>query len=114
MNLTEAYTIIRNWYKANLSKIENRQNEEYFQKSKRLIEFLPDAASLSDLEMRVMLGEVIYGYLEWGYHESDGNLKMSEYAKAAFETLGISYQLSDEEKERFRSSPLWEYSFFNR
>lgn len=58
------------------------------QHSVALIDRLHEGSDLTQLELRAVLGEVIYGYLEWAYHENDGDFKMAAYAHAALEQAG--------------------------
>jgi len=87
---------------------------EYAKRSKELIGALPPAPKLNDLEIRAVLGEVIYGYLEWAYHETDGQYKMAAYAHGALEAAGLKCSLSETERQQLKGSTLWPYLMINR
>jgi hypothetical protein len=108
ISVADAYSAIRNWYTNNTSKIDTRA-DDYGRGSASLIKILPPAHVLNDLEQRAILREVIRGYLEWGYHESDNQYKMSAYAHAAFKVHGSSYNLTQAEDEILKGSHLWGY-----
>jgi hypothetical protein len=108
ISVADAYSAIRAWYKSNVSKADARGGD-YGRDSAKLIRFLPPTSALNDLEQRAILREVILGYLEWGYHQSDAQYKMAAYAHAAFEARGSSYSLSSAEKESLNTSQLWPY-----
>jgi len=103
----DAYTAIRNWYRGNAHNIQDRA-DEYARHSAVLIDVLPLASALSDLEFRAIFGEVIYGLLEWGYHQSDGRYKMAAYAHAALEAAGLSFRLTSEDQSALEVSTLWQ------
>ena len=113
VSFADAYTAIRDWYRSNVHRIQSRA-DDYSRRSVALINVLPPASALSDLEFRAVFGEVIYGFLEWAYHESDGRYKMAAYAHAALETAGLSFSLTEEERATLKTSKLWTYLFFNR
>jgi hypothetical protein len=113
ISLEKAYSKIRKWYKANIDMVRSR-NDDYGDRSVMLIEALPEANMLTDLEIRAVLGEVIYGRLEWAYHQDDGDFKMAAYSHAALDKAGISWNLSDEDKEQLKNSTLWLMFWFNR
>ncbi|WP_347242855.1 hypothetical protein, partial [Thermogutta sp.] len=94
ISLKDAYCKIRKWYQANVDMVRSR-NDDYGNRSAALIEALPPVDMLSDLEIRAILGEVIYGNLEWAYHKDDGAYKMAAYAHGALEAAGQSWSLSD-------------------
>lgn len=106
--LTDAYSAIRTWYCAHADQALAR-GDEYGRGSAALIQALPAASAVSDLEIVAVLREVILGYLEWAYHQSDGRYKMAAYAHAALEKAGRSYTLTAEETEVLKSSTLWPY-----
>ena len=113
ISLKKAYEKIRKWYQANVIGARNR-NDEYGDHSAALIETLPPGDQLSDLEIRAVLGEVIYGNLEWAYHKDDGEYKMAAYAHGALEAAGLSWSLSEEERSQLKSSPLWQHLLISR
>jgi hypothetical protein len=108
ISVADAYTAIRRWYQSNVTVTEAR-GDDYGRDSAKLIRVLPPASTLSDVEQRAVLREVIVGYLEWGYHQSDDQYKMAAYAHAAFDTSGTSYSLSPAENESLKASQLWPY-----
>ena len=87
ISVTEAYTEIRNWCRRHASKPPHLC-ADYWAKSVRLIQSLPPADQLSELEQLAVLKEVFWGLLEWAYHESNGRFKMAAYAQAAYDTIG--------------------------
>lgn len=108
ITLGETYGKVRAWCRANKAKCR-AQDDSYVQHSFALIHHLPEASDLSELELRAVLGEVIYGNLEWAYHESDDDFKMAAHAHAALEQAGFSFSLNEQEKEALKSSSLWPY-----
>jgi hypothetical protein len=113
ISLVEAYTEIKKWYQSN-NKVVLQRDDDYGRKSSELIKNLPAVKSISQLEIRAILGEVIFGYFEWAYHESNGKYKMAAYAHAALEASGFSFSLNDKEKGILKKSSLWPYLFINR
>ncbi len=108
ISLQNAYSAIRTWYQHNVAVAQAR-GDAYGQASAALIQALPIAAALSDIEIVAVFREVIAGYLEWAYHQSDGQYKMAAYAHAALETIGRSYPLTPEETQKLQSSVLWPF-----
>ena len=113
ISLKEAYSKIRKWYQANID-MARRRKDDYGNRSAALIEALPQANMLTDLEIRAILGEVIYGNLEWAYHKDDGDYKMAAYAHGALEAAGLSWSISDEERNQLKSSALWPHLMMSR
>ncbi len=113
ISFKDAYTAIHNWYGSNVHLLAGR-SDDYARRSVALINALPEASTLSDLEFRAVFGEVIYGLLEWAYHKSDGRYKMAAYAHAALEAAGLSFSLSEDERAALKASQLWTYLSFNR
>ena len=113
ISLEDAYSEIRKWYQSNIATVLKRGND-YEEKSAELIKKLPPVKSMTKLEIRAIMGEVIYGYFEWAYHESNGKFKMAAYAHAALEAAGLSFSLNDNEKQILKDSPLWSFLFINR
>jgi hypothetical protein len=89
-------------------------NPDYAKRSEELINALPAVDQLSQLEIRAVFGEVIYGHLEWAYHQSDGNYKMGAYAHGALETTGLNWSLNEQEKKKLKASVLWPYLMISR
>ena len=115
ISLEDAYRSVRDWYTANIPLLRERMGDRPdAQKSEGLIRALPTADTLSVLEIRAVLGEVIYGNLEWAYHESDGQFKMAAYSHAALEQAGYDWSLSESERDQLRSSSLWPYLIISR
>ncbi len=117
MNCTflEAYKKIQSWYSANLALLkQSNASEDYKQKSAEIINALPPASSLNELEIRAILGEVVYGYLEWGFHQADEQFKMGAYAFGAFEAGKVSYSLNPDEMQGLRGSKIWPFLMINR
>jgi hypothetical protein len=113
VSLREAYEKIRSWYRRRIPQASLREilsyYPSYFLQSISLIETLPPASSLSDLEIRVVLEEVLRGALEWGYHGYDGEYEMAQYVYAALAQVGRDFR--DDEKEQLKNSKL--YPFFS-
>jgi hypothetical protein len=115
MSLPQAYENIRRWYTQNLPLLRERPaGGDYVQRSRALIRALPPASALNDLEIRAVLGEVIYGNLEWAYHQTDGQHKMAAYAHGALEAAGLQWSLADTEKQQLKGSTLWPYLSISR
>jgi hypothetical protein len=108
ITLAEAYMKIRGWYREHADSI-TVQDEDYRQRSQALIRALPTARTLTELEIRAVLEEVISGLLEWAYHQSDGDFKMAAYATKALESAGLPKWLSKDEIEQLRMSRLWPF-----
>ncbi len=113
ISFANAYKAILAWYGGNLKRIQSK-TDDYSRGSVALINALRQVSTLSDLEYRAIFGEVICGYLEWAYHQSDGRYKMAAYAFAALEAAGLSFNLTEEEKTKLKPSVLWPYLFFNK
>lgn len=104
-SLANAYTAIRKWCKVNARRQAELGNQHAVQCSD-LVAALPPAEQLTELEIRAVLGEVIYGSLEWAYHQSDGRYKMAAYAHAALDNAHLPLGISSEEKVALRESFL--------
>ena len=115
VSLGQAYESIRRWCTRNLWQLRPELNgSEDAAQAKALIMALPPASELNDLELRAVLGEVLYGYLEWAYHRRDGRFKVAAYAHAALEEAGLHWSLSDTERQRLKGSALWPYLTLGR
>lgn len=120
VSFKDAYDAIRSWYSTRVARWMETYTGGFagppptFTHTVGLIRALPSSAQVSDLECRAVFAEVINGFLEFGSQETDGRLKMAEYAKAALETAGVADTLTSEEREELRVSPLWPYFRFNR
>ena len=113
VSFRDAYSKIREWCQANVEIPESR-NDEYGNRGATLTKALPLHDNLSDLEIQAVLGEVIYGNLEWAYHQDDGAYKMAAYAQGALEATGLSFVLSSDEKAKLQDSPLWTHLTLSR
>ncbi len=111
ISFAKAYKAIRAWYQGNVQRINSR-TDDYSCRSVLLINSLPPFSALSDLECRAIFGEVIYGLLEWAFHETNGRYKMAAYAFAALEGAGLSFNLTPEEQAKLKSGSLWPYLSF--
>ena len=123
ITIREAYTKIKQWYQANAAQFSDSPPEEiraggvtiardfgsHAKACLDLVENLPEEQTLSDLEIRAVLAEVIAGKLEWAYHQSDGAYKMAAYAHAALEQAGLPLFLSETEKGQLKSSRVYSY-----
>jgi hypothetical protein len=89
-------------------------DREYGKRSEALIKALPPASALTDLEIRAVLREVVSGNLEWAYHDTDGQCKMSAYAHGALEAAGLNCSLSESEEQELKGSKLWPHLMINR
>jgi len=109
ISLRDAYSAIRKWYQQNIDR-PLANGDTYRQASAALVRALPQESALTDIEIVAVFGEVIAGRLEWGaYRESDGRYTMATYAKAALETQGRSYSLTEEETQQLHASVLWPF-----
>lgn len=113
ISLEDAYSEIRKWYQSNITTALKR-GDNYGKNSAELIKRLPPVRTMTKLELKAIMGEVIYGYFEWGYHSSNGKFKMAAYAHAALEAAGLSYSFTDDEKQILKGSQLWPFLFINR
>ena len=113
ISLSDAYANVRTWYSAQLQTLAER-GDAYGQQSTELIQHLPPSGFISELEIRAVLGEVLYGYLEWGYHHSDGHFKMAAYAHAALNAAGLPISLTPQEKGQLMQSKLWPFLQISR
>ena len=113
ISLSDAYTAVRTWYLANFGKLTGHK-DGYANHSLALIKALPSSPS-STLEARAVLGEVVYGNLEWAYHESDGSYKMGAYAHAALDAASGRFWLSEAEQQQVtQSSAIASHFSFNQ
>jgi hypothetical protein len=108
--LIDAYTIIKNWYLANL-KLARDRDDDFSDRSIAFTEQLPDVGELSELEIRSVLVEVIMSNLEWAFQERVGALKLGEHAFDGLNQAGYGTSFSGEEIGRLRQSRLWSYFY---
>jgi hypothetical protein len=91
ISLVEGYDHICNWYSKNIPLLKERTgNRDYVKKSEALIRTTPLSSEISDLEIRGVLGELIYGNLEWANHEMDSQFKMAAYAHSALKAAVLN------------------------
>lgn len=103
ITLRQAYTRVWRWYRENVSRLDaTNTGEEYKERSRRLIEHLPEPESATELEMRAVMAEVIAGLLEWDYRET------GVYARDAVQPFG-GYTLTPNDRAELRGRPLWPY-----
>ena len=112
--LAYAYERIRRWASANVHSLEERLERKYTERYEALIAALPPACDASELEIRAVLGEVIYGNLEWAYHDTDGQYKMGAYAHGALEAAGLVLSINEAERTELKGSILWPHLTINR
>lgn len=104
LTLEQAYDCIRDWYQENVEDIRRyRPSDLALNYAPRLIRELPP--TLSNLEMRGVLNEVLSGILAWGKTGSDGNLRMESYAQAGLERSGGAFT-PEERSELLKTSVL--------
>jgi hypothetical protein len=70
------------------------------------VQVMEHADKMTDLEVRALLGEVIYGRLEYFYHVSDGQYKMAAYVEAAMKSDDELLSFTDEERVELKGSKL--------
>ena len=110
ITLRAAYSKVRAWYQANATNLTQPpaqgrgDRRRVIQASMDLVDRLAPMETLTDLEIRTVLSEIVFGKLEWAYHDSDGQYKMAAYAHAGLDTAGLSYSLSKEERENLKKS----------
>jgi hypothetical protein len=103
ISLESAYQHVREWYLANSKRaFEHAPNAFLADRAQTLITSLP--ATLSPLEMRAILHEVMEGLLDWGAQQSDGQFLMSDYARAGLESSGGERFTMDERSQLQGSS----------
>src|ERR1700735_1497403 len=103
ISLESAYQHVREWYLANSKRaFELAANAFLADRAQTLITSLP--ATLSPLEMRAILHEVMEGLLDWGAQQSDGQFLMSDYARAGLESSGGERFTMDERSQLQGSS----------
>ena len=114
ISMREAYSAVRSWYKQNCAELANR-DDSYARGAEALIAALPSESLVTDLEIRAVFGQVIGGFLEWGYHQCDGSYKMAAYALAALEESGYkTWLLNQTDMEDLKGSRLWPHIFGDR
>jgi hypothetical protein len=111
ITLKAAYKAIRAWYKLHKSESSRlgRGQAKYIARSTQLIDALPSVNIVTDLEIRAVLQEVIMGFLEWAFCDSDGKYKMSEYAKLALEARNFKSFITPDELAELTSSWIMPY-----
>jgi len=99
----ESYARIWQWYRQNLGRLDS--DTEYGAHSRSLIERLPAPEEARRAEMRAVFLEVVSGLLKWGHEESEGGLRMADYAKRGLEESG-GERLTEEDIASLFRSPL--------
>lgn len=113
--LADCYDVLRNWYRQNIDSAmaeAKTQNpiSNYMVRSSRLIQALPPSSSVSELEIRRIVDEVIAGKLEWGYWRENDQAYMISYARAILAILGVEWgQYTESEKKQLQCSRLFPY-----
>jgi len=102
-----AYSMIRKWLKEKLKNSQSIPNID-----PAFILDIPPVSRATTLEKRAIFVEVISGNLEWAYHESDGDNKMSAYANAGLR--GYNFGFSQDEIELLKKSKIWPYLWMSR
>jgi hypothetical protein len=113
ISLEQAYYSVRNWCDLTYGRFAGRE-DNYGKASFELVKMMLATPKPSPLEMRAVLAEVILGYLELLYHESNGCYKMAAYAHEAFVSIDKSYYMDPAELDELRTSPFWPLLFRNR
>lgn len=102
MPLDIAYKHVRDWYLANIELAPKLAPTSFLaDRARTLITNLPE--SLTELEMRAVLHEVLEGLLDWGTAESDGKFQMADYARAGLAASG-GERFTMEERSKLQSS----------
>lgn len=112
--LREAYRHIYSFYTTHQHILDGAKcTPEYKAAARALIAALPAPEAAEEDDIRAVFEEVIIGNLEWAYHQSDGEMTMSEYVKA---TVGGNYNLSAEVAERLSQNPkpFWLHTLARR
>ena len=102
MPLEIAYRRVRAWFLANVNRASELATTPFVaERARTLITNLPE--SLTDLEMRAVLHEVLEGLLDWGATGSDGEARMSDYARAGLSASG-GERFSIDERSKLQAS----------
>lgn len=114
LSVADCYDALRTWYRGNIDaallEAGQHSSSEYMDRSAKLIRALPPSSSMSDLEIRRVVDEVIQNKLEWGYWREDSQAYMISYARAILANLNVEWgQYSEAEKQRLQFSRLWPY-----
>ena len=107
--MRDDYAKIRTWFQQNTHKL--KPEEAYDKASLDLIAALPAPEDATELEIVAVAWEVISGYGEWAFVESDGEMKMSEYAKRILNFDGARRDLDDAEMDALKDSTLYPLMF---
>jgi hypothetical protein len=109
ISLVDAYTSVRRWYLANMQILKENPRGSDCVKLEALVHALPPVSRVTGLEIRAVLGEILYGNLEWAYHRSDGNYKMGAYAHAGlgFDCMRNGFDM--DEMQELKASRIWPY-----
>ena len=108
LTVSDAYASVRAWYQnhpdPNGPWASRPCDPKHAKISISLINALPPAKELTDIEMIAVLREVLFGHLEWGFHQCDGRFKMAAYAAGYF-----SYTFTTKDKAQLQNSILRPY-----
>jgi len=86
MSVKECYVRIYTWHKKyGKKKIKEKQLQEaHAKRYSKLLDDLPTPQKATESDMNFVFGEVIYGLMEWSYHEEDAfGIKIAAYATFA-------------------------------
>lgn len=115
LSVADCYEALRNWYRSNVGSAmaeahRHNSSSDYMDRSARLIQALPPSSSISKLEIRRVVDEVISNKLEWGYWREDEQAYLISYARAILNILGTERGVYTEaEKEQLQYSRLWPF-----
>lgn len=110
MDIKDCYERIYTWHKKNgRKKIIEKENLEssYSKKYLALLDKLPLPKSITREDMDYIFSQVIWGDLEWAYHEKDSfGIKLAAYAHYAINKVygGLG---SDDFSKSLKSSSLF-------
>ena len=103
------YSQLRNWYQANAQTLLDSappasRRAESIVKSLPVIDALPPESDLTDLEIRVVFFEVVYGVLAWSYWDKIGDRSVYELVASTLQQAGYPRDIGDANKKAFRES----------
>ena len=107
--MRDAYVKMRAWYQAHSDRLD--PEDGYSVGALNLIRAMPEPDEATDLEIQAIAWEVISGYGEWAFVESDGTRQMHEYAENIVTIDGKRKFFSDQELDQLRKSPLYPLLF---
>jgi len=106
ISIQEAFKCVTRWYKANIGLVQESGANAFTKKrAPEVIEVLTE--SLSELEMRAVLNEIVsdWGILAWARTASDGSHSMEEYARAGLKASGEP-TFTEVEKSKIKRTSL--------